>query len=348
MIDKDLIISKEEYIKNDFLNSLKIILNETNKNNIDSNILEIKNKLYEFNSFYDDNSNVEENILNENTIEYLIDLISNNRNYNLQNSSFSELESFFKDSLITVGAESSVGKTSFASQLALELLENNDDTILAFYSLDDSKTFIIKKMIYQLLSKKSKSNKLDINNEDFIKSIKKHKNDYLKLILSNRIAIFESLNIYNLYSQLIKLKNNAKNNLNIENPRIIIIIDYLQIIEHESSNLREGLNKICSYLKDIQKKLNCMMILLSQFNRSKETNINTLIRYRETSEIENISDLCINLENIQNQDYYNTKLYIVKNKSGFFQNNSIYTYKEDKTNSNDFNYNENSIDDFIF
>ena len=365
MIDKDLIISKEEYIKNDFLNSLKIILNETNKNNIDSNILEIKNKLYEFNSFYDDNSNVEENILNENTIEYLIDLISNNRNYNLQNSSFSELESFFKDSLITVGAESSVGKTSFASQLALELLENNDDTILAFYSLDDSKTFIIKKMIYQLLSKKSKSNKLDINNEDFIKSIKKHKNDYLKLILSNRIAIFESLNIYNLYSQLIKLKNNAKNNLNIENPRIIIIIDYLQIIEHESSNLREGLNKICSYLKDIQKKLNCMMILLSQFNRSKETNINTLIRYRETSEIENISDLCINLENIQNQDYYNTKLYIVKNKSGeknkiftslregytfskFFQNNSIYTYKEDKTNSNDFNYNENSIADFIF
>ena len=106
MIDKDLIISKEEYIKNDFLNSLKIILNETNKNNIDSNILEIKNKLDEFNAFYEDNSNIEENIINENSIEYLINLISNTKNYNLKNSSFSELESFLRDSLITVGAES--------------------------------------------------------------------------------------------------------------------------------------------------------------------------------------------------------------------------------------------------
>lgn len=369
MIDKDLIISKEEYIKNDLLNSLKVILNETNKNNIDSNILEIKNKLDEFNAFNENSSNIEENILNENFIEYLVNLISNTKSYNLKNSSFSELESFLRDSLITVGAESSVGKTSFASQLALEILENNDDTILAFYSLDDSKTFLTKKIICQLLSKNSKNNKkkYDISDEDIVKYIKKHKNDHLKILLSNRVAIFESLNIYNLYSQLIKLKRNAKDNLNIENPRIIIIIDYLQIIDHESSTLREGLNKICSYLKDVQKRLNCMMILLSQFNRSKETNINTLIRYRETSEIENISDLCINLESIQNQDYYNTKLYIVKNKAGeknkiftslregytfnkFSENNNVHTYKLAKIASDysNENYNDQSIDDFIF
>ena len=110
-----------------------------------------------------------------------------------------------------------------------------------------------------------------------------------------------------------------------------------------------------------------MMILLSQFNRSKEININTLIRYRETSEIENISDLCINLESIHNQENYNTKLYIVKNKDGeknkiftslregytfnkFFENNNIYTYKIPKiiSDNNEESYNEESIDDFIF
>lgn len=366
MIDKDLIISKEEYIKNDFIDSLKLILNETNKNNIDSNILEIKDKLEEFNAINENSFNIEENILNDASIEELINLITNTKHYNLENTSFSELADFFKDSLITIGAESSVGKTSFASQLALDILENNSDSILAFYSLDDSKAFLTKKMILQLLSihKKVKYNNDD---KDILKLIKKYKNDYLKILLSNRIAIFESLNIYNLYSELIKLRKNAQDNLNIKNPRIIVVIDYLQIIDHESSNIREGLNKICSYLKNIQKKLNCMMILLSQFNRSKEININTLIRYRETSEIENISDLCINLESIQNKDYYNTKLYIVKNKAGdknkvflslregytfdkFIVNNSLEKYKTYKINTynTDENYNSESIDDFIF
>ncbi|MEI0487432.1 DnaB-like helicase C-terminal domain-containing protein [Brachyspira intermedia] len=364
MIDKDLVIDKEDYIKNDFINSLKFILNETNKNNIDNNILEIKNKLDEFNALNENNFNLEENILNEKSIEDIINIIVNTKSYNLNNTAFSELECFLRDSLITVGAESSVGKTSFASQLALEILENNDDTILAFYSLDDSKTFLTKKMIQQLLNKNSKK---QYNDENITKLIKKHKNDYLKILLSQRIAIFESLNIYNLYGQLIKLRNNIQNNLNIKEPRIIVVIDYLQIIDHESSSLREGLNKICSYLKNIQKKLNCMMILLSQFNRSKETNINTLIRYRETSEIENISDLCINLESIQNNDYYNTKLYIVKNKAGeknkvytslmegflfnkFKENNTINTYKKVKIAS-DYtkeNYDTQTIDDFIF
>ncbi|WP_047115138.1 DnaB-like helicase C-terminal domain-containing protein, partial [Brachyspira hyodysenteriae] len=149
------------------------------------------------------------------------------------------------------------------------------------------------------------------------------------------------------------------------NPRLIVVIDYLQIIDHDSTTLREGLNKICSYLKDIQKQLNCMMILLSQFNRSRETNINTLIRYRETSEIENISDLCINLESVSNQADYNTKLYIVKNKAG--EKNKVYTSFRDAYIFNKFTeyrlfittkpytndayseeYNSDNIDDFIF
>ena len=367
MIEKDLIISKEDYLKSDLINTLKEKLNEINKNNINNSILEIQNILKEFNIIQENSFNIEETILNDKSIDTLINSIINTKKYNLKNTVFEELNEFIKDSLITIGAESSVGKTSFATQLALEILNNNNDTILTFYSLDDSKIFIIKKMILQLLSK---SNKKIYNDADIIKMIKKQKNDLLQIITSNRIAIFEQLNIYNLHSQLLKLVKNAENNLNIKNPRMIVIIDYLQIIDHDSNNLREGLNKICSYLKDIQKKFNCMMILLSQFNRSKETNINTLIRYRETSEIENISDLCINLESIQNQQKYNTKLYIVKNKSGeknkvFISLRDAYTFSkfiEDNnkyldnniqiyntyTTKNNMDYNSDNIDDFIF
>ena len=362
MIDKDLIIEKEDYLKNDLINELRIKLNDINENNIDNSILDIQNLIKEFISINENNMHIEESLLNESSIDNLIDSINNTKHYDLKSTSFSKLSDFLRDSLITIGAESSVGKTSLASQLALEILENNNDTILVFYSLDDSRIFLIKKMIMQLLSKNTKK---QYYNDDIVKLIKKHKNDYLKLLLSGRIAIFERLNIYNLYNQLLKLRKNAQINLNIEEPRLIVIIDYLQIIDHENTNLREGLNKICSYLKDIQKKLNCMMILLSQFNRSKETNINTLIRYRETSEIENISDLCINLESVQNEDSYNTKLYIVKNKAGdknkvftslregyyfniFDRFNILYTPKVIKKYNSDENYITESIDDFIF
>ena len=365
MIDKDLIIDKEDYLKNELIILLRDKIYDINKDNINNSILEIKNILKEFSILNERTADIEENILNNNSLENLINVISNTKSYNLENTSFSELKDFIKDSLITIGAETSVGKTSFASQLSLELLENNDDTILAFYSLDDSKIFLIKKMIMQLLHKNI--NKKNYNN--FEKLINKYKDSSLKLLLSGRIAIFDKLNIYNLYSQLLKLKKNAENELNIKNPKIIVVIDYLQIIDYDSNNLREGLNKTCSYLKDIQKQLNCMMILLSQFNRSKENNINTLIRYRETSEIENISDLCINLESISNQSSYNTKLYIVKNKAGernkiFTSLRDIYTFNKfreyntstsiviNKEYTNDNftieNYTSENIDEFIF
>lgn len=365
MIDTDLIMNKEDYLKNDLINTLRDKINSVNKNNIDNSILEIQNILKEFNILNENNICLEKNILNEKSIEMLIDSIINTSHYNFENTSFNALKDFIKDSLITIGAESSVGKTSFASQLALEILENNDDTILVFYSLDDSKTFLTKKMILQLFNK---NNKVFFNNDDdFIKSVKKYKNTVLKLLLSQRIAIFEKLNIYSMYSQLLELKNNAIHKLNIKKPKIIVVIDYLQIIEHDSINLREGLNKVCSYLKNIQKEFNCMMVLLSQFNRSKEMNINTLVRYRETSEIENISDLCINLESILDQDFYNTKLYIVKNKSGeknkiFISSRQAYSFSEFKeyTNiriNNNISYNTDlsqniinydNIDDVIF
>ena len=75
MIDKDLIIAKEEYIKTDFIKSLNIILNKINDDNIDNSILEIKNKIDEFNILNEKNINIEESIINDNSINNLINLV---------------------------------------------------------------------------------------------------------------------------------------------------------------------------------------------------------------------------------------------------------------------------------
>ena len=364
MIDKELIISKEEYIKADFIKSLNIILSKINDDNIDNSILEIKNKIDEFNILNENNIIIEESLINDNSLNNLINVVKNTKQYKLENTSFINLTPFIKDGLITIGAESSVGKTALATQLAIDILENNNDTILAFYSLDDSKMFIIKKIIGYLLNK-HKNIAYTNTDKEFIENIKHNKDKSLHILTSSRIAIFEKLSIYSLYTEILKFKENVRKNLNIENPRLIIIIDYLQIIEHDSNNLREGLNKTCAYLKEIQKKLNCLLLLLSQFNRSKDTEVNTLVRYRETSEIENISDICINLENIRNEKEYNTKLYIVKNKAGekdkeFISYRNAYTFdvfiennKKNKMVNIDFKHNnytisEDNIEDLIF
>lgn len=296
-MDKDLIVSKEDFLKSNFINSVKSIVESTNENNIDSNILEIKETINNFNLITESATNIEENIITEKTIKSLKK--EKIIHYSLEKSAFKNLSPFITNSLITIGAESSVGKTSFTSQLVLDILKENKDTILAFYSLDDSKNFLLSKMLTQL------------------------ENNY-NIITSGRVAIFECLKIYNFQSELLKLIENAKEKLKIKNPRLLVVIDYLQIIDHESYNLREGLNKVCKDLKNIQKSLKCTMLLISQFNRQMNlitnamSKVNTLSRYRETSEIENVSDLCINLEAVKSlkKKSYNTKIYIVKNKRG--------------------------------
>ena len=102
MIDTDLIMNKEDYLKNDLINTLRDKINSVNKNNIDNSILEIQNILKEFNILNENNICLEKNILNEKSIEMLINSIINTSHYNFENTSFNALKDFIKDSLITI------------------------------------------------------------------------------------------------------------------------------------------------------------------------------------------------------------------------------------------------------
>ena len=191
--------------------------------------------------------------------------------------------SIIRDGFITIAGFSSSGKTSFATQMGLDILSHNDNTVLIVYSMDDSKSFIKKKMYKQLLDKNIDiSNISPLGNE--ILEYKKH----IDKNIIDRIHIFESLNLFSeinsidIYRDLKAISNYHSN---IENLKLIVIIDYLQVLEHDNQNIREGLNKACKELKNIQKHFNCMIIALSQL--SNEGN------YRETSEIKNISDIII-------------------------------------------------------
>jgi replicative DNA helicase len=102
--------------------------------------------------------------------------------------------------------------------------------------------------------------------------------------------------------------------------RIIIAIDYLQIMPTDGQLLRESLNATVKELKEFQKAMNCLLLLVSQLNRSTDS---TTYRYRETSEIENQSDVCLDMFHInepgsKKPDYANQQREIKcsKNKIG--------------------------------
>ncbi len=194
-----------------------------------------------------------------------------------------------RNGFYVVAGDSSSGKTTFATQLALDLLSNNKNTVLLIYSMDDSVTFLMSKMIKQLLDDNlehsAKISRIEPRHSDLLYQYKEH----ISEDVTNRIHIYENLNVFDNYSTANIDKNIAfvKNEYSktINDLQIIVVIDYLQVIDAQGKEVRTALNEACKQLKNIQKKYDCMMIALSQL--SNEGN------YRETSEIRNIADIII-------------------------------------------------------
>lgn len=188
-----------------------------------------------------------------------------------------------RDGFITIGGEASSGKTSFINDLAIDILQRTTETCFLFYSLDDSVPITGKRIISQLNRENLFREKID----NHLK-MKPHA-DLLK-----RIAIRDSITIARLEREAERLKLITGCN------KIIIGIDYLQAIPAPADyggDRRQLFNDNLKALKEkqiaIQEAGGCILFCLSQMNRDTKADG---YRYRETSEIENQSDVCIDIE----------------------------------------------------
>ena len=196
-----------------------------------------------------------------------------------------------RDGLITIGGEANTGKSSFVSALSLEILLNNRDTAFLFYTLDDSIPLTAKRILSQLTKKN-----LFISTEEPVLE----KQEVLKRVfLKDRIV-------------LEKLEQEARKVKAICGcEKIVVAIDYLQILPTPTEEQkREALNNALKQLKETQKRLSpgCILFLVSQLNRDTGS---LTYRYRETSEVENQSDVCIDLAGNGR-----TEIRVAKNKLG--------------------------------
>nr|YP_009244182.1 replication helicase subunit [Gelidium elegans]AMK96424.1 replication helicase subunit [Gelidium elegans] len=194
--------------------------------------------------------------------------------------------------LIIIAGRPSMGKTSFAINIAYNLISKYPLN-LCIFSLEMSRNQILNKLM-SIASKISVSriisNDITKNEWNLLKKI-------CKFFLRHEVYIYDTPNVsvdYIVYTcQLL-----AKDNHSVQ----VIIIDYLQLIQTEqkqNTNRSQELSYITRKLKILAQQLNTPIMVLSQLNRGIENRINKkplLSDLRESGCIE--YNILININNI--------------------------------------------------
>lgn len=176
------------------------------------------------------------------------------------------LQGFQKSDLIILAGRPSMGKTSFSLNLAANIAKTTDRPIL-FFSLEMSK----QQLIYRFLSTESGINSNLLRSGRFLNEDWINLNTAIENLLTLKIYFDDnpSLSITNLRAKIKKFI--------LEQKQLgLVIIDYLQLIQHskKNDNRVQELSYITRNLKIIAKEFDIPIIVLSQLSRSVETRIN--------------------------------------------------------------------------
>lgn len=194
-------------------------------------------------------------------------------------------------SLITIGARPAMGKTSFATNIMLNLLEQNKKCL--FFSLEMSEEQAIKRLLGQI----GEVDSMLLRNPDGILRRKQSVEKIAEAL--NKISKYDLTIIDDVHNA-----DEIKEQIEQIKPEFVFI-DYLQLIDVPSKKPRsESFEKVMRDLKKIAKDNNCIIFMTSQLSRAIESRCDKrplLSDLRESGAIENISDVVMF---IYRRDYY--------------------------------------------
>ncbi|AYJ01259.1 replicative DNA helicase [Candidatus Phytoplasma ziziphi] len=232
---------------------------------------------------------------------------------------------FKSEELIILAARPSMGKSTFMSNLALNIAKKNNKASIAIFSLEMSNEQLGTRILSSESKILHKKIQLGILNEQEVNLLKASSTN-----LQNLNIYFDdssSANILDIRAQCRKLKN--------QNKLDCIIIDYLQLIGKVNKqnfksfyNRQEEIADISKSLKQMARELKIPVLALSQLSREvekREDKRPILSDLRDSGSIEQDADIVMFL---YRPNYYNkgaqnelsdlgyTELIIAKNRQG--------------------------------
>lgn len=218
-------------------------------------------------------------------------------------SGFSHLDKltggFRESDFVIIGARPSVGKTAFALNIAMNAAIHDIGLI---FSLEMSKKQLVKRltgMTGGIDSLKMKNPKREFGDEDwqnFSKAIGK--------IEKAKLHIFDQagMDVPYIWSKVRKMRREYGGT-----KRMLVVIDYLQLIEGEAkpnSNRQTEISEISRKLKTMARELDVVVIALSQLSRGVESRQDKrplLSDLRDSGQIEQDADI---IAFLYREDYY--------------------------------------------
>lgn len=207
-----------------------------------------------------------------------------------------------KQGLYAIGAISSLGKTTLVHQIADNLAQGGHDVL--FFSLEMDKSQMLSKSLsrlsYQIAEEESKdTDKFALCHSDIVQAYKL-KGKQVEM-LDKAVETYKAN-----YARNIRYEYGAKsgeeiarivdNHIKYTEKKPIVIVDFLQYVKGTKQDARMATNENVTILKDLVVKHGIPVILISSFNRSSYKTQASMESFKESGEIEYISDVLIGLQ----------------------------------------------------
>lgn len=169
--------------------------------------------------------------------------------------------------LYCLAATSSLGKTSFAIQMADQIASTGNDVL--FFSLEQSRLELVSKSISRTVALKDPTTNvtsLSIRKGYVTESVVNAATEYIDQV-GNRISVIEG----NFNCNIIFIGEYIRDYIRRTNTRPVVFIDYLQILQCTSGNkqsTKEMIDHSITELKRISREHELTVIVISSVNRA--------------------------------------------------------------------------------
>lgn len=197
--------------------------------------------------------------------------------------------------LYTIGAVSSLGKTTFTHQIADQIAESGHDVL--FFSLEQSRFELASKSIARKtaqIDQKTASSALSIRKGNLTQEVLKAYEEY-KEAVKDRLSIIEG----NFETNIDTIKTTVDRYIQQNRVKPVVVVDYLQVIQNNPEKkvtTREAIDIIVTELKRLSRDKDIAVIVISSLNRTNYLSPIDFESFKESGGIEYTSDVVWGLQ----------------------------------------------------